>query len=105
MQEKTESGFALILGHIIDFIDGNDCHKGSRISFTDIIHQLAILLFVNNRNNFFTGRMVEGADAVIDGSAAVQTMENEMKDLVMLLRKDTDTALNVDTKDKVIPRH
>ena len=88
--------------HIIDLIYRNDGYKGSWIGFAHIIHEMAVFLLVHNCDDLLTDSIVVCADAVVDGCAAVQLMQDILQDLIMLLGNDANTPFDVDTEDKII---
>ena len=95
-------GPELLFRYVPDFLDGVDGDEGVGIDSFQIIHQYPVFLLVHNGDDFLSGLIVVSADAFVDGSAAVEIVENELADLFKFRRQNTDLALEIQTKDKVI---
>ena len=74
----------LFLWLVLDFIDRVHGHKGLMVRFSDVFHELAVFLLVHDGDNLPAGLIVISTDQVVLAGAAVEIMEDEVRDLLML---------------------
>ena len=75
-----------LVPHITDRVDS---HKGLGVHLADVVHQLSVLIFVHDGDHFHFGGLVIRADALIEGGAAVERMQNKIHDLKFVITQRT----------------
>lgn len=71
----------------------------------NIIHQLLVLAFIYNSNDFVMLFQIVSADCLIDGSATVQGIDNKISQLFFFFSDDADPPLYILPEDKMIQNH
>ena len=93
------------LRRVSDLVHGVDRHKRFRVNLADEVHQLAILVLINNRDNLTAGRVIVRARDLVESCSAVKLVEDEINDFIELRGDDAHSSLDVDTEYEVIDDH
>ena len=72
LQAEDFGGVTSILGFVQHFLDGVNGDKGIRIIFGQVIHQLDVLIFVHNGDDFPVGLLVVGSPGLVQGGTAAE---------------------------------
>lgn len=77
-----------------------------RVGLFDKIHQLAVFVFIDDRYDLGALGSVIRTKTLIESRAAVEIVEQVGNDLVVVrLRNDADTALDIEPEDEFIDDH
>ena len=68
----------------------------------DVVHQTAILGFVYDGDDLLADLVIICTDTLINGGTAVKVIEDILEHLIMPVGQDADTALNIQTENKMI---
>ena len=93
------------LGLVADLVDGIDGQECLGVILADVIHQQTVFVLVHDGDDLLADRAVVCADGVVDGCAAVEGVEDEMHQLVVLVGNDAHPALQVQAEDEVVNDH
>ena len=88
-----------LIGHSADRVDRNKC-LGVRL--LHVAHQAGVLVLVDNDDDLLPGGVVIGADALVDGGAAVEILEYELPQFLQLAGHDAHPPLLVKAEDEVV---
>ena len=91
-----------LIPHIADGVDGD---KGFGIHLTDVVHQLLVLVFVNDGDHLHFRRLVVSTDDLIQRCTAVQRVQNIINDIIQIFGNDANSALDIDTENEMIHDH
>ena len=61
-------------------------------------------MLVHDGNHLTPGRLVVSTNNFIEGSSAVQVVENEIHNLIQLRRNHTDPAFDIISEDKMVAK-
>ena len=85
--------------HVGDVIDGDE---GFGVFAVDEVHELLVFAFVDDGDDLVVFFEVIGADRFVDRGAAVQVVDDEPAERLLLLGDDADAALFVVVKDEMV---
>ena len=104
--EAHASGFFLSFFHylrcVADLVHGVDRHERFRVDTADEVHQLAVLVLINDRDNLAAGRVIVRSRDLVESRSTVEIVKNEVYNLIKLRRDDAHSSLDVEAEDKVI---
>ena len=85
--------------------DGINGDEGFGIGLFHVIHQAAIFLIIHDGDDFLNGLVVVCADDRIKRCAAVQFVQDELRDLFEFRGDDAHAPLDIHAEDKMIDHH
>ena len=94
------------LGLITELVYRIYGNESLRVGLFHEIHQLAVFVFIDDRYDLGALGSVIRTKALVESRAAVEIVEQIGNDLVVVgLRNDADTALDIESEDKFIDDH
>lgn len=83
-------------------MDGQDGDKGCGVQLGDLIQQLLILALVQNSDDLAAGTVVVSAMGLVDGTAGIQIVQDELLELVLMLGNDADALALDKAEDEMV---
>ena len=96
---RSALGLVVHTGYIID---GN---KGLGVLAVDEVHQLLILVFVHDGNDLVVLFKVVCTNGLVHGGTAMQVVDDELPQRLLLLGNDAHPALDAVIEDEMIQHH